>query len=359
MEGEKTTVSQKQISEILQFVAPGTPIRDGIDNVLRAKTGGLIVMGYNEQVKKMVDGGFSINCAFTPAHLYELAKMDGALILNDSGSKILFANAQLMPDPSTPSPQTGMRHRTAERVAKQSGVLVIAISQRRNVITLYKGSLQYVLKDISVILAKANQALGTLEKYKAVLDESITSLSALEFEEQVTHTDVLQSLHRTEMVLRIKNEILSYISELGTEGRLIRLQMNELLSHLEEEATLLIKDYMYDLSFDPYRVIERMQQPSNNVLLNDQTLLRLMGYPMYTSFEDSVIPRGYRMLHKIPRLPSIIIENLIDELGDLKTIADASVEELDEVEGIGEIRARKIREGLKRLKEQHLTNRQL
>ncbi|TDB52703.1 MULTISPECIES: DNA integrity scanning diadenylate cyclase DisA [Bacillaceae] len=358
MNDEKTT-EQKQISDILEFVAPGTPFRDGIENVLRAKTGGLIVIGYNDQVKKMVDGGFSINCAFTPAHLYELAKMDGALILNDSGSKILFANAQLMPDPSTPSSQTGMRHRTAERVAKQSGVLVIAISQRRNVITLYKGSSQYVLKDISVILAKANQALGTLEKYKAVLDESINSLSALEFEEQVTHTDVLQSLHRIEMVLRIKNEILSYISELGTEGRLIRLQMNELLSHLEEEAILLMKDYMYDTSVEPTKVIEKMQQPSNNVLLDDQTLLRLMGYPIYTSFEEGVVPRGYRMLHKIPRLPSIIIENLIEELGDLKSITDATVQELDEVEGIGEIRARKIQQGLKRLKEQHLLNRQL
>ncbi|MBM7704993.1 DNA integrity scanning diadenylate cyclase DisA [Metabacillus iocasae] len=358
MEGEKVT-NQQQISEILQFVAPGTPIREGIDNVLRAKTGGLIVIGYNDSVKKLVDGGFSINCYFTPAHLYELAKMDGAIILNDTGNKILFANAQLIPDSSTPSSQTGMRHRTAERVAKQTGSLVVAISQRRNVITLYKGQLQYVLKDISVILAKANQALETLEKYKSVLDDSINSLSALEFEEQVTHTDVIQSLHRVEMVMRIKNEILSYISELGIEGRLIRLQMNELLSHLEEEAVLLIKDYMYDLDQDPYKIVAKMQEPSHTTLLDDQVLLKLMGYPLYTSFEDIVFPRGYRMLHKIPRLPSIIIENLIDELGDLKHISTASVEELDEVEGIGEIRARKIKEGLKRLRQQYLLSRHL
>ncbi|WP_110113982.1 DNA integrity scanning diadenylate cyclase DisA [Bacillus sp. CGMCC 1.16541] len=358
MEGEKVT-NQQQISEILQFVAPGTPIREGIDNVLRAKTGGLILIGYNDHVKKLVDGGFSINCHFTPAHLYELAKMDGAIILNDTGNKILFANAQLIPDSSTPSSQTGMRHRTAERVAKQTGSLVVAISQRRNVITLYKGQLQYVLKDISVILAKANQALETLEKYKSVLDDSINSLSALEFEEQVTHTDVLQSLHRVEMVMRIKNEILSYISELGIEGRLIRLQMNELLSHLEEEAVLLIKDYMYDLDQDPYKIVAKMQEPSHTTLLDDQVLLKLLGYPLYTSFEDTVFPRGYRMLHKIPRLPSIIIENLIDELGDLKHISTASVEELDEVEGIGEIRARKIKEGLKRLRQQYLLSRHL
>ncbi|KOO40841.1 DNA integrity scanning diadenylate cyclase DisA [Priestia koreensis] len=357
MEGEK--IHDKLIDDILQFVAPGTPIREGIDNVLRAKTGGLIVLGYNDQVKRIVDGGFSINCAFSPAHLYELAKMDGALILNETGTKILFANAQLMPDPSTPSSETGMRHRTAERVAKQTKALVIAISQRRNVISLYKGSLKYVLKDIGVILTKANQALGTLEKYKSVLDESIESLNALEFEEQVTHLDVLQSLHRIEMVLRIKQEILAYVSELGIEGRLIRLQMNELLSDLEKEAILLIKDYMFDPTQDPHKIILKLQDIANSMLLDDQTLLRLLGYPLYTSFEEVTYPRGYRMLHKIPRLPSIIIENLVDELENFQKINDATVEELDEVEGIGEIRAKKIRNGLKRLKQHYLMPRQL
>lgn len=359
MEKEKEKVNDQQISEILKLVAPGTPIREGIDNVLRAKTGGLIVLGYNDQVKHLVDGGFSINCTFTPAHLYELAKMDGAIILNEGGNKILFANAQLIPNPSTPSSETGMRHRTAERVARQTGALVIAISQRRNVITLYKGSLQYVLKDIGVILAKANQALETLEKYKSVLDDAINNLTALEFEEQVTHVEVIQSLHRIEMVLRIKNEILSYIGELGVEGRLIRLQMNELLADVEQEAILLIKDYTFDPAQDPYKIIAKMQELFNNVLFDDQTLLRLMGYPVYTSFEDPVQPRGYRMLHKIPRLPIIIIENLIEQFHHLKGVFNASVEELDEVEGIGEIRAKKIKEGLKRLKEQYFLNRKI
>lgn len=156
MDGER--INEKQMTEILQFVAPGTPIREGIENVLRAKTGGLIVLGNTEEVKKIVDGGFSINCSFSPAHLYELAKMDGAIILSESGNKILYANTQLIPDPSISSSETGMRHRTAERTAKQTGNLVIAISERRNVITLYKGQLQYALREISVILAKANQA---------------------------------------------------------------------------------------------------------------------------------------------------------------------------------------------------------
>ncbi|MED4073236.1 DNA integrity scanning diadenylate cyclase DisA [Priestia endophytica] len=357
MDGER--INEKQMTEILQFVAPGTPIREGIENVLRAKTGGLIVLGNTEEVKKIVDGGFSINCSFSPAHLYELAKMDGAIILSESGNKILYANTQLIPDPSISSSETGMRHRTAERTAKQTGNLVIAISERRNVITLYKGQLQYALREISVILAKANQALETLEKYKTVLDESVDSLSSLEFEEQVTHADVIQVLHRIEMVLRIKHEILNYVSELGIEGRLVRLQMNELLSHFQEEVVLLVQDYMYDPEKDSYKIVNKLQDLSNTMLLDDQTLLRLMGYPLYTSLDDQVAPRGYRMLHKIPRLPSVIIENLIQEFGGLKPISDASVDRLDEVEGIGEIRAKKIKEGLKTLKQQHLYNRHL
>ena len=177
------------------------------------------------------------------SYLYELAKMDGAIILNETGSKILFANAQLVPDPSIDSIETGMRHRTAERVAKQTASLVMAISQRRNVITLYQGNLRYTLKDIGVILTKANQAIQTLEKYKAVWNDGITNLGILEFEEVVTMSEVVHVLHSVEMVLRIKNEIVSYIHELGTEGRLIRLQLTELLADLEAEAALLIKDY--------------------------------------------------------------------------------------------------------------------
>jgi diadenylate cyclase len=356
---EEYKQSEKNIAEILQFVAPGTPIREGIDNVLRAKTGGLIVLGYNEQVRSVVDGGFSINCSFSPAHLYELAKMDGAIILNDTGSKILYSNAQLAPNPSILSSETGMRHRTAERVAKQTGCLVIAISQRRNVITLYQGDFRYALKDIGVILTKANQAIQTLEKYKSVLDQSITNLGALEFEELVNLSEVLQVLHRIEMVLRIKTEILSYINELGTEGRLIRLQMTELLVHIEEEAALLIKDYAYTKNTEPFSILRKLQRLSNSELLEDAVILRLLGYPASTNQEAAVIPRGYRILHKIPRLPSLIIENIITTFCNMKSIVKATTEELDEVDGIGEIRANKIKEGLKRLHEQLLIDRQM
>lgn len=216
-------------TDILRLVAPGTQFRDGLENVLRAKTGALIVLGTTPEVMELVDGGFQINTEFTPANLYELAKMDGAIILSEDGRKILFANTQLIPNSSISSTETGIRHRTAERVAKQTGKLVISISQRRNVITLYQGPFRYSLKDIGVILTKANQAIQTLEKYKSVLDQSLTNLSAMEFEELVTMQEVTMVIQRIEMVLRIKSEIKNYIHELGTEGRLISMQLEELV----------------------------------------------------------------------------------------------------------------------------------
>lgn len=356
---ESKKLGEHTVSEVLQFLAPGTPIREGIDNVLRANTGGLIVIGFNDKVKNIVDGGFEINCAFSPAFLYELAKMDGAIILNELGNKILFANAQLVPDSDIPSSETGMRHRTAERTAKQTKALVIAISQRRNVITLYQGNFRYALKDIAVILTKANQAIQTLEKYKTVLEQSITNLSILEFEESVTYNDFLLVLHRFEMVLKIKNELLTYLHELGTEGRLIRLQLNEILTDLEDETMLIIKDYAFDRDIKAREVLGRMQAMATSGTIEDMVLLKLMGYHGYVHLDEYKSPRGYRILNKIPRLPSIIIENLISSFGELSKIISATVEDLDDVEGIGEVRAKKIKEGFKLIKERLYTDRHL
>ncbi len=341
-------------------MSPGTPLREGIDNVLRAKTGGLIVLGYNNEMMNIVDGGFFINCEFSPAYLYELAKMDGAIILSEEGDKILYANTQLVPNNAIESTETGIRHRTAQRVARQTGNLVISISQRRNVITLYQGDYRYALKDIGVILTKANQAVQTLEKYKSVLDQSITNLGALEFEELVTFQEVSQVMHRVEMVLRIKGEILNYVNELGNEGRLISMQLEELVSNIEKEAILLIKDYMKNPSQDPEQLLQQLKRMSNEELLDDQVIVKLLGYAKTANLaEFGICPRGFRIMHKIPRIPPVVVQNLIERFEDLPNILRANTEELDEVDGIGEARARKIKEGLTRIQEQLFIDRHI
>lgn len=349
-----------QMSEVLRFIAPGTPLREGLENVLRAKTGGLIVVGYSDEILNIVSGGFSINCDFSPAYLYELAKMDGAIILSDDGKKILFANAQLVPDSTIPSNETGIRHRTAERVAKQTGHLVVSISQRRNVITLYQGNVRYSLRDIGVILTKANQAIQTLEKYKSVLDQALTNLGALEFEELVTLQEVSMVIHRIELVLRIKAEIKRYIHELGTEGRLISMQLEELVTNVEEETYLLIKDYCKDQECDPVNVLHELKKLSSDELLENNTIVRLLGYAGNINVqEEPVSPRGYRILNKIPRLPSTIVQNLVEQFSDLPQVMMATIEELDEVDGIGEVRARAIKDGLMRIQEQMFVDRHI
>ncbi|MRH44807.1 DNA integrity scanning protein DisA [Aquibacillus halophilus] len=347
------------IGEMLKLVAPGTPIRAGIENVLRAKTGGLIVVGYSDKMKRIVDGGFAIHTQLTSANLYELAKMDGAIILNGEGTSILYANVQLMPEPSIISKETGMRHRTAERVAKQTENLVIAISERRNVITLYKGNIRYALKQIGVILTKANQAMQTLEKYKIVLDQGITNLGALEFEDLVTLTEVVQVIHRIEMVLRIKTEILNYINELGTEGRLIELQLDELVSNIEDEALLLIKDYCIKGENSPEYILNKIQEASRTELMEDMQIIKLLGYPANAKSDEVIFPRGYRILNRIPRLPMIIIEYLTDNFSNLNEIVMATTTELVRVNGVGEVRAEKIKEGLSRIQEQLFIDRHI
>ncbi|MDV2887273.1 DNA integrity scanning diadenylate cyclase DisA [Alkalihalophilus pseudofirmus] len=348
------------IQSVLKLVAPGTALRAGIDNVLRAKTGGLIVLGYNNEMMNIVDGGFFINCDFSPAYLYELAKMDGAIILSEDGKRILYANTQLVPNNGIDSNETGIRHRTAERVAKQTGNLVISISQRRNVITLYQGENRYSLKDIGVILTKANQAIQTLEKYKVVLDQGITNLGALEFEQLVTFHEVTQVIHRVQMVLRIKREILNYVNELGDEGRLITMQLNELVSNIEKEAIYLLKDYVKDRKQDEFDTLRELTKSQTEDLLDEHEIVKVLGYGKNVNVqEQAVSPRGYRILHRIPRLPPAIINNLIDKYGNLSSIMFASIEELDEVEGIGEARAKMIKDGLQRIQEQLFVDRHI
>ncbi|AYD39228.1 DNA integrity scanning protein DisA [Clostridium fermenticellae] len=341
----------KELKSILKLLAPGTQLRDGLENILRAKTGGLIVLGDSEQILKIVDGGFKINSEYSPSYIYELAKMDGAIVLSSDLKRIICANAQLIPESNVQTFETGTRHRTADRVAKQIGAIVIAISQRRNIITVYKGNIKYVLRDSSVILAKANQALQTLEKYISVLDRVVVNLNVLEFQDLVTLFDVMTAIQRTEMVMRIVSEIERYICELGNEGRLISMQLNELIRSVEEDGIFLIRDYCQDnMAYD--EIYKNIQKMTSEEILNLDYISRALGYIGVPLVDTLISPRGYRMLNKIPRIPSTVIENLVKNFKQLEGVMNATYEQLDNVEGIGEARARAIKNGLRRLREQ-------
>ncbi|MBB6625028.1 DNA integrity scanning diadenylate cyclase DisA [Clostridium gasigenes] len=341
----------KEIKNILQLMSPGTQLREGLENILRAKTGGLIVIGDGEEIMELVDGGFHINAEYNPAYVYELAKMDGAIVISSDIKRIICANTQLLPQSTLTTFETGTRHRTAHRVAKQTGNIVVAISQRRNIITIYKGEIKYVLQESSIILARANQAVQTLEKYVNVLERVINNLNLLEFQDLTTLFDVVTAIQRTEMVMRIVEEIKKYIVELGNEGRLISMQLNELVRYIERDGILLIRDYCKE-GLDYNEIYNDIQRLNSEELLDLDLIVKYLGYGGISLVDTLISPQGYRIVFKVPRIPTTVIENLVKHFKELKYIIEASTEELDKVEGIGEARARAIRNGLRRIKEQ-------
>lgn len=350
---------QARLIKALEMVAPGKELRTGLEHILSAQTGALIVMSNSEQVMEICNGGFFIDTDFASQRLFELAKMDGAIILSDAGRRILYANVHLVPNSQIQTNETGMRHRTAERVAKQTGTCVISISQNRRVVSLYIDDFKYVLESIPILIAKANQALQTLEKYKARLDQVSSNLSALEFEDLVTLADVVTVLQRSEMVERIAREVNLYISELGTEGRLIRMQLDELMGMIATDSLFTIRDYSSRRA-KPETIKRALTELTPEELLDFLKIVRILGYEENVEvLERNVHARGYRLMNKIPRLPSHVIGNIINRFGDLQRILKASLDDLDDVDGVGEVRARVIQDGLRRLKEYNLLERYL
>ena len=337
---------------------PGTPIRDGLENILRAKTGALLLItDNNEIIKQIVDGGFTINEDYSSSKLYELAKMDGAIVLSGDLKKILFANAQLIPSREIETRETGTRHRTAERTAKQTGELVISISQRRNIITIFKGDFRYILEDTNAVLNKANQGIQTLERYKKVFDNRLDILNEYEFNDIVTLKNVIDVIQRAERVMRIADEIQRQIDELGEDGRLVKMQLDELIAGIEKEELLIIKDYIVPTKKKrtPEKVLEEIAELSDEEIMRETTISKLLGYETFDNYDEvGVYTRGYRILNKLPRMPSNIVENLIMSFKSFQHILAADIESLDEVDGIGEVRARTIKQSLRRMQEQFI-----
>jgi diadenylate cyclase len=352
---------EPRLVKALEMVAPGTALREGIDDIVHARTGELITIGDPEDLSFLFSGGIKLDIDYTPALLYQVAKMDGGIVLNANATKITMANVQLVPDPTILSLETGTRHRTAERVSKQTDALVIAISQRREVVSLYVDGAKYILEDIPVVLAKANQALATLDKYRTRLDQVSTRLTALEFEGGATLHDVLTVLQRSELVTRMAVEIERYIVELGTEGRLIEMQLEETMVGTASDKAALVHDYITEDSDEAFAgALDQLGRLPHQDLLDFGRLAELLGYDRKLNTLDyPVSPRGFRILGRIPRLPKLVVNHIVREFGGLDEMLAATDAELETVEGVGEIRAKDIREGLRRLQEINLVDRYL
>ncbi|MFC4554515.1 DNA integrity scanning diadenylate cyclase DisA [Georgenia faecalis] len=343
----------------LQAVAPGTELGDGLERILRGRTGALIVLGYDKTVESICSGGFELDVEFSATRLRELAKMDGAVVVDFAGGRIRRANVQLMPDTSIETSESGMRHRTAERASKQTGYPVITVSQSMRIVAVFVDGKRRVVENSDVILSRAHQALATLERYKARLDEVAGTLSALEIEDLVTVRDVTAVVQRLEMVSRISEEIDGYVTELGTDGRLLSLQLDELIGGIAPDRELVVRDYVGPRAGSVETTLLRLESLTSSELIDMRSIARALGIGGTggESLDDALSPRGYRMLSKIPRLPAAVVTALVENAGPLQKLLAASTEDLQEVDGVGPQRARSVREGLSRLAESSILER--
>ncbi|MFT3716786.1 MAG: DNA integrity scanning diadenylate cyclase DisA [Gordonia sp. (in: high G+C Gram-positive bacteria)] len=345
-----------QLRATLQQVAPGTGLRDGLERILRGGTGALIVLGYDKDVEKICDGGFNLDVEFAPTRLRELSKMDGGVVLSGDGERIVRANVQLVPDPTIPTAESGTRHRAAERTAIQTGLPVISVSASMSIVSLYVDGQRRVVENPDTLLSRANVALATLQRYKTRLDEVSAQLSRAEIEDYVLLRDAMSTAQRMEMVRRVGAEIEEYVLELGTYGRQVSLQLEELISDNDIMRELLVRDYQPNpepASTEEVRqILDTLENLSNADLLDLTLVAGAFGYPTTIEAQDlPMSPRGYRLLARISRLQFGHIDRLVREFGTLQALLACSAADLQSVEGIGSIWARHIREGLSRLAE--------
>jgi diadenylate cyclase len=355
-----TVDHEDMLRSVLASVAPGTPLRDGLERILRGNTGALIVVGWDRTVETLCTGGFPLDVEFSATRLRELCKMDGAVVLADDGSRIVRAATHLMPDPAIPTEESGTRHRTAQRVALQTGLPVISVSQSMRLVSLYLGDRRHVLQSSPELLSRADQAIATLERYKSRLDEVSNALSALEIEDLATVRDAAIVLQRLEMVRRIADEVTGHVVELGTDGRLLALQLEELLAGVDIDRELIVRDYAPSgrRNRQPATVLRDLSELSATDLLDLTLVAKAMGLTATPEgLESAASPRGHRLLARVPRMPGTILDRLVEHFGGLQKLLAASVEDLQTVEGVGETRARAVREAISRLAETSIIDR--
>jgi diadenylate cyclase len=334
----------------LRLVAPGTALREGIERIIQGRMGALIVIGAGPDVLAVCSGGFLLDAEFSPQRLSELAKMDGAIIVTSDCARVVRANVHLVPDSNIPTSETGTRHRTAERVARQIPVPVITVSEDRTEVAIHVGGLKRSIEPTPRVMARADQALQILERYRARLDAVSASLSALEIEDLVTLRDVATVLQRAEMVRRIADEIAGYVVELGADGRLVMLQLDELVGGVEDDRRLVAKDYMRPSpGWELPDVMRRLRELDDESLLELHEVVGVLQSGPAVGLDAAMQPRGFRILHRIPRLPEIVADHVVERFGNLQKIMRANENDLVQVEGVGDARARAIKDGLARL----------
>jgi diadenylate cyclase len=366
------------MADALALVAPGRPLREGLERVLQAKRGALIVVGDDASVLSVCTGGFLLDAEYSPQRLSELAKMDGAIIMSGDAARIARANVHLMPSPAVPTTETGTRHRTAERLARSLDVPVISVSAAMGLVTVYRHHDRHVLQPVSRLHERVSQALQTLQRFRRRFNGAVSALSALEIGDTVTLRDVAAVLQPAELAGRIAQEIEHDLLELGDDGRLLGLQLDELTEGVRPLELLVVRDYFHapargeawtmpgptgngrvvSSDAEHRQVLRALGALSTDELLDDRRVAAALGLPpTRTELDVSLEARGYRLLNRLPRFPEVVVDRIVEHFDGLQHIMRASVADLEEVEGVGEARARSVKDGLARLAEASILDR--
>ena len=331
----------------LQDIAPGTALREGLERIQRSHTGALIVLGFSPELQELCSGGFDLDVEFTASRLRELCKMDGAVIIDPTNWRIRKANVQLFPDQSIPTDESGMRHRTAQRTAYQTHLPVLSVSASMRLISIYVGKYHHIVEEPEALLSRANLAVDTLDRYSQRLDEVLQTLTILEMRDSATIRDVATVMQRMEMIRRITSEINEYLEELGSEGRLLALQVDDLVRGAGSERALVLRDYIRDSSAVA-TAEAALSELASDRLVDLAAIANVLGLGVYdpSDLDRMIQPRGVRALSLVPRLPWNVIKEITSHWENLPDLREASVEDLQQIEGIGPYRAKLIRETL-------------
>ena len=331
----------------LQDIAPGTALREGLERIQRSHTGALIVLGFSPELQELCSGGFDLDVEFTASRLRELCKMDGAVIIDPTNWRIRKANVQLFPDQSIPTDESGMRHRTAQRTAYQTHLPVLSVSASMRLISIYVGKYHHIVEEPEALLSRANLAVDTLDRYSQRLDEVLQTLTILEMRDSATIRDVATVMQRMEMIRRITSEINEYLEELGSEGRLLALQVDDLVRGAGSERALVLRDYIRDSSAVA-TAEAALSELASDRLVDLAAIANVLGLGVYdpSDLDRMIQPRGVRALSLVPRLPWNVIKEITSHWENLADLREASVEDLQQIEGIGPYRAKLLRETL-------------
>lgn len=341
---------EKDFDNTLKLLSPGKSLREGIDYIIQGKNGGLIVIGDTPEVLNLIEGGFRINCQYSPTRLAELAKMDGAIILSSDLKRIVRANVTLRINPSISSNETGLRHKSAEKFSKDTGQIVLAVSRRRNTLTLYSETQRYQFRDRTILLSGANQAFLSLSLYIKAMQNSVSSLNWAELNDSVTLDNVVTAICDCERVRRTEEELNRYRIELGTEAQSLHLVPTDLSEEIER-GLLTIKDYHNKNIHEENEVYEKIFGLDATQLTSKPEIINVLGYSNVEFSNEYVIePRGYRILSQIPHISMKVVERIVEHFKTLYSIRTANIDELENVDGIGETRASAIKESLIQMK---------